>query len=134
VQFIDVSHLNFGIAAGSPARDAGVSLPGYNDGEPGGPDIGPFPVGEDPGTAWPRPRTTVFTPDPPERWNGPLPPEPDDEGYEPVDAGDAGTVETQDAADTGIDEAGPTDWTDGDPQDDGAHGARNGGCGCRMTG
>jgi len=66
--FLDVDSLNFGISAGSPAEDAGVYIPGFNDGAPGGPDIGPFEVGDGPGPDWPRPRETVFTSAVPERW------------------------------------------------------------------
>ena len=68
VGFLDVESLNFGLAAGSPAEDAGIVIPGFNDQAPGGPDIGPFEIGEDPGNEWPRPRETAFTETIPERW------------------------------------------------------------------
>lgn len=67
--FLDVANLNFGIVAGSPATDAGVAIPGFNDDATQTPDIGPFEGGEDPGSEWPRPRRTVFTDTIPERWN-----------------------------------------------------------------
>lgn len=72
--FLDVSMLNFGILATSPAVNRGVSLPGFNDGAPGGPDIGAFESGVNPGNQWPRPRGTVFTSTPPGRWNASAPP------------------------------------------------------------
>ncbi|HEV8337988.1 MAG TPA: hypothetical protein VGR67_16375 [Candidatus Polarisedimenticolia bacterium] len=70
LKFVDVGALNFAILAGSAAENRGVPLPGFNDGAPGGPDVGPFEVGFSPGAAWPRPRVTVFTTTVPERWNG----------------------------------------------------------------
>jgi hypothetical protein len=72
--FLNASALNFGISGASPAVNRGVSLPGFNDGAPGGPDVGAFEAGVNPGTEWPRPRRTAYTPFPPERWNGALPP------------------------------------------------------------
>ncbi len=70
LKFLDVASLNFGIQAGSAAENRGGALPGYNDGAPGGPDVGPFEAGYVPGSDWPRPRRTVFTTTTPERWNG----------------------------------------------------------------
>jgi gliding motility-associated-like protein len=56
-----VKGLAFQIAAGSPARNAGVVLPGFTDGAVGAPDIGAYEYG---GTAWvagytPVPQTTT---------------------------------------------------------------------------
>ena len=67
---LDVANLNFGILPGSPAENRGMALPGFNDGAPGGPDLGPFEAGLDPGIEWPRPRRTVFTTTTPDRWTG----------------------------------------------------------------
>ena len=74
LKFLNVAGLDFGILAGSSAENRGVALPGFNDGAPGGPDIGPFETGFDPGGNWPRPRVTTYTTAPPERWNGGTPP------------------------------------------------------------
>ncbi len=68
VEFVDVDALNFATRLDGPAENAGVALPGFNDDAPGGPDIGVFEVGEEPEGEWPRPRRTVFTQEPPERW------------------------------------------------------------------
>lgn len=73
VLFLGAQNLDFGIAAESPARNAGQPLDSFNDGAPGGPDIGPFEFENPPGPNWPRPMETTFTCDPPENWNGPLP-------------------------------------------------------------
>jgi hypothetical protein len=89
--FLDAAGLNFGILATSPAVNRGVSLPGFNDSAPGGPDIGPFESGVNPGTEWPRPRRTVYTTAPPERWNG---------GPPPGDTTPPGTVQNLRRADT----------------------------------
>ena len=70
LKFLNVAGLDFGILAGSAAENKGVALPGFNDGAPGGPDIGPFETGFDPGVNWPRPRVTTYTTAPPERWTG----------------------------------------------------------------
>jgi len=98
VGFVDPAGLDFGLLEGSPARDAGVELPGFNDGAPGGPDLGPFEVEDAPGPGWPRPMTTTFSCDPPERWNGAPPPPPegceddlgddDDDGAPPAEGCD----------------------------------------------
>jgi hypothetical protein len=74
LKFINTAGLDFGIQTGSSAENLGVALPGFNDGAPGGPDIGPFEAGFDPGSNWPRPRVTTYTTAPPERWNGGTPP------------------------------------------------------------
>jgi hypothetical protein len=74
LRFIDVGELNFGIQPGSPAHNAGVKLPGFNDHAVDRPDIGPFEVGEPSSPNWPRPRKTTFTSEPPSSWNGPQPP------------------------------------------------------------
>ena len=74
LKFLNVAGLDFGILSGSAAENRGVALPGYNDSAPGGPDIGPFETGFDPGLTWPRPRVTTYTTAPPERWNGTTPP------------------------------------------------------------
>jgi hypothetical protein len=74
LKFLNVAGLDFGILAGSSAENRGVALPGFNDGAPGGPDVGPFETGFDPGGNWPRPRVTTYTTAPPERWNGGTPP------------------------------------------------------------
>jgi len=74
LRFLNAAGLDFGIQAGSSAENRGVALPGFNDGSPGGPDIGPFETGFDPGGNWPRPRATTYTTAPPERWNGGTPP------------------------------------------------------------
>ncbi len=74
LKLINLAGLDFGILAGSSAENRGVALPGFNDGAPGGPDIGPFETGFDPGGNWPRPRVTTYTTAPPERWNGGTPP------------------------------------------------------------
>ncbi len=71
--FQNVPELNFGITAKSPAHDAGMILPGFNDDATGPPDIGPFEVEKPPGADWPRPRRTIFTSTPPQGWSGPLP-------------------------------------------------------------
>jgi hypothetical protein len=49
LRLLNVAGLDFGILAGSSAENRGVSLPGFNDGAPGGPDLGPFETGFDPG-------------------------------------------------------------------------------------
>ncbi|MFC1718267.1 hypothetical protein ACFL6S_31715 [Candidatus Poribacteria bacterium] len=58
LQFIDGGALNYGIQAGSPAQNVGVSLAGFNDDAPGGPDVGAFEVGDFSGPDWPRARTS----------------------------------------------------------------------------
>ncbi len=68
LDFLAVDSLNFGISPGSPAVNAGIVIPGFNDRGVDIPDIGPFEAGEDPGPEWPRPRCTVFTETVPERW------------------------------------------------------------------
>ncbi|MGI9418812.1 MAG: hypothetical protein ACR2RA_13335 [Geminicoccaceae bacterium] len=65
LKFIDADGLNFGLRPGSPAKNAGTALPRFAKTSSGRADVGPFPVGEDPGRHWPRPRRTVFTLTPP---------------------------------------------------------------------
>jgi len=74
LKLLNTAGLDFGILPGSAAENRGVVLPGFNDGAPGGPDIGPFETGFDPGGNWPRPRVTTYTVAPPERWNAGTPP------------------------------------------------------------
>ena len=66
----DPLRLDFTLKSGSPAIDAGVRIPGYDDDAIGAPDIGPFEYGREYGTEWPRPRHTVFNVNPPERISG----------------------------------------------------------------
>jgi hypothetical protein len=70
LQLRDPSKLEFALTAGSPAIDAGVRLPGYNDNAIGAPDVGPFEFGRDYGSDWPRPRQTAFNVNPPARITG----------------------------------------------------------------
>lgn len=70
----DPIHLDFGPLPWSPLVDAGVPIPGYNDGAEGGPDIGPFELGEQPGPNWPRPRRTAFNVNPPSQISGRIEP------------------------------------------------------------
>ncbi len=63
LRFREPAALDYGLTAGSPALDIGLDLPGFNDGAPGGPDLGPFELGAGPGPDWPRPRRTVFVDD-----------------------------------------------------------------------
>ena len=58
--FIDVANNNYGLQSGSPAINAGVSIPGFNDGALGGPDVGAFEFGDESGANWPRPRSLVL--------------------------------------------------------------------------
>lgn len=72
LRFKNEARLDFGLRQGSPAIDAGAPLPeDWPDTRHvvGKPDIGPFELGDDPGPDWPRPRRTVFTSAPPERWH-----------------------------------------------------------------
>ena len=62
--------LDFALLPGSPAVDAGVRIPGFNDNAVNTPDIGPFELGEDVYPDWPRPRRTVFDVNPPARISG----------------------------------------------------------------
>ena len=66
----DPGRLDFGLTAGSPAVDAGMRIPGFNDDAIGAPDIGPFEFGRAYDPEWPRPRRTVFNANPPERITG----------------------------------------------------------------
>jgi len=91
LRLLNVAGLDFGIQAGSSAENRGVALPGFNDGAPGGPDIGPFETGFDPGGNWPRPRVTTYTTIPPERWNG---------GTQPPDTTPPGTPQNLRRGDT----------------------------------
>jgi len=91
LKLLNVAGLDFGILAGSSAENRGVALPGFNDGAPGGPDIGPFETGFDPGGNWPRPRVTIYTTAPPERWNG---------GTQPPDITPPGTPQNLHRGDT----------------------------------
>lgn len=115
VGFVDYLNLDYALASGSPAIDAGVPIPGYTDDVTDGvPDLGAFEFGEQPGSQWPRPRTTTFTCDPPERWNGAVP-----EDYCGDDDDDATPDDDDSAADADDDDAESDDDTN-----DG------GGCGC----
>jgi hypothetical protein len=60
LDFRDAGALDFGLTPGSPAVDRGVWIPGFSNKFRGRPDIGPFELGNLPGSDWPRPRKTVF--------------------------------------------------------------------------
>jgi hypothetical protein len=63
VKFVNLSANDYGLAADSPARNAGqiLNVPGLQQNvTDGNPDIGPFEFGETMGSDWPRPRTRVF--------------------------------------------------------------------------
>jgi len=66
----DPRALDFALERGSPAIDAGLPIPGYNDDAINAPDIGPFESGRRYGPDWPRPRRTAFDVNPPERISG----------------------------------------------------------------
>lgn len=68
LKFRDPENLNFSTRSGSPLINAGTYLPGFNDGSPGGPDVGPFEAGQDYGLEWPRPRRKTFNHSVPEAW------------------------------------------------------------------
>lgn len=71
LRFRNEAGLDFGLAVDSPAIDAGMPLPETlpdSREKSAKPDIGPFEYGEVPGPEWPRPRRTVFTTSPPDRW------------------------------------------------------------------
>lgn len=70
VKIRDPRGLDFSVAPGSPAIDAGLRLPGYNDDAIGAPDIGPFEFGRRYGPEWPRPRRTAFDVNAPQRISG----------------------------------------------------------------
>jgi hypothetical protein len=138
VGFTDYLQLDYGLTAGSPAIDQGVPIPGYTDDVIDGlPDMGAFELGDDPGTDWPRPRTTTFTCDPPERWNGVVPEDycsgdDDDTGDDDTGDDDTGDDDTGDD-DTGDDDTGDDDTGDDDAADDDTGdpaGEPDGGCEC----
>jgi len=66
----DVENLDFALRSGSPAVDAGEPISDFEDRVGGLPDVGPFELGENLGTDWPRPRRTVFDVNPPARISG----------------------------------------------------------------
>ncbi len=71
LMFKNDATLDFGLKQGSPAIDAGTPLPeDWPDSRENTdkPDIGPFEFGDNPGPDWPRPRSTVFTAEKPDRW------------------------------------------------------------------
>lgn len=125
VGWADYLNLDYALTATSPAIDAGVVIPGYTDDVADGmPDIGAFELGEQPGSQWPRPRTTTFTCDPPERWNGDIP-----EDYCGDDDDDSATGDDDDSSGTGDDDdIAADDDDDGTPGDDDSE--DGGGCGC----
>ena len=117
VGFVDYLQLDYGLVAGSPAVDAGVSIPGYTDDvADGAPDLGAFELGDPAGPDWPRPRHTTFTCDPPERWNGDVP-----EDY-CGDDDDSAPGDDDDSAPTGDDDDAPGDDDTGED-----------GCACSAT-
>ena len=70
MKFRNPDKLDFTLKKESPAVDAGMKIPGFNDDAKGAPDIGPFEFGEKIGPDWPRPRRTVFNVNPPEVISG----------------------------------------------------------------
>jgi len=70
ILFINKERLNFGVQPGSIVENSGMilskELPDSDHKIIGMPDIGPFEVGENPGTEWPRPMKTTFYDHPPE--------------------------------------------------------------------
>jgi len=65
--------LDFSLMPGSVAAGRGLPLPDRDGGDEGDVDIGPFPMGVQPGPDWPRPRRTTYTTDLPDRWPQPSP-------------------------------------------------------------
>ncbi len=131
VGWVDYLNLDYALVAGSPAIDAGLVIPGYTDDVADGmPDIGAFELGEQPGTQWPRPRTTTFTCDPPERWNGDVPEDycgdDDDDDSAPGDDDDSAADDDDSAPGDDDTTGGPGD--DDIPSDDDSN--EGGGCGC----
>jgi len=115
VGFLDPAQLDFGLAAGSPAIDAGELFPGITDDvADGAPDLGAFELDSPPGPDWPRPRATTFTCDPPARWPGQVP---EDYCGDDDDTGDDDSADDDDSAgddDTGDDDTGDDDTTGDD--------------------
>ena len=73
VRFTSANSLNFGLQSSSPAINAGTTLPGnwpdsHKSAINGAPDAGAFEYGENPGNNWPRPRSTAYTIEKPDRW------------------------------------------------------------------
>ena len=71
LNFNDINNFNFGLQSGSPAIDAGTTIPAsWPDTHQtnGTPDVGAFEAGENPGNNWPRPRSTAYTIEEPDRW------------------------------------------------------------------
>ena len=138
--FLDHENLNFGISDDSPAKNRGVEIEGITDYTPEGPDIGPFETVEDPGTEWPRPRRTVFTCDPPERWRGaipddycPYPPEVDEDVMEEVEeVEDYSEPVVEDTAEI-VEPVAEADEDDVGTDDEPDAGSGNGGNGCGCT-
>ena len=88
----EVENLDFAPRSGSPVVDAGEVIPDFEDPVDGLPDVGPFELGEDPGTDWPRPRRTVFDVNPPARISGKqLPPRLVEFVEEPTGIDDSGS-------------------------------------------